>query len=359
MRVLIADDEERYRDYLRAGLAQHGHEVTTVDTGRVAIDYGVRYRPQVLVTDWMLNNHIHGLRVSSVLRAVDPRLQTIVITGFPSDDLERDAKHSGVFRFLEKPFEVDELVEAVHHAGAIKPTGQIALFGVLEVDAVGRIVNTNCKSREMLAATAAGPGAKHLEELFGDAAITHLVESNERWLCVEPAADRGIAWLVRSKTWPDGGIMVILPSAAAALQSDPLIATLLEIDGPRQVEWPFSDHVLVMDDVREVRALCAQLLEQVGCVCYKADDEDLALKLVGADPHVGVVILDHEMSIGDLGGLVAKLRAARPGIKIIGTSAHSRSREFKAIGVNCFLDKGWQIADLIAAVRDEAVPQAD
>ena len=44
MRVLIADDEERYRDYLRVSLAEHGYEVSTVDTGRVAIDHGVLRR---------------------------------------------------------------------------------------------------------------------------------------------------------------------------------------------------------------------------------------------------------------------------------------------------------------------------
>ena len=188
MRVLIADDEERYRDYLRASLAAQGHDVSTVDAGRVAIDHGVRFRPQVLVTDWMLSDDIHGLRVSSVLRAVDPSLRAIVITGFPSTDLQRDARHSGVFRFIEKPFELEEMVEAVNSAGATKYTGAMALFGLIEVDSRGRIVNTNCKSHEMLARTVAGTNAQSLDELFGADAITHLVESNEQWVRIQPTA---------------------------------------------------------------------------------------------------------------------------------------------------------------------------
>ena len=64
MRGLSADDEERYRDYLRASLAAQGHDVSTVDAGRVAIDHGVRFRPQVLVPDWMLRADLPGLRVS-------------------------------------------------------------------------------------------------------------------------------------------------------------------------------------------------------------------------------------------------------------------------------------------------------
>jgi DNA-binding NtrC family response regulator len=350
MRILIADDEQRYRDFLRAGLAEHGHEVTTVDTGRVAIDYGVRYRPQVLVTDWMLANHIHGLRVSNVLRAVDPGLQTIMISGFPSADLQRDAKHSGVFRFIEKPFEVGELIEAVNSAAAVKNSGQMALFGLLQVNATGRIIHRNSRARRMLAATTAGSEAERLEELFGNDVITYLVESNERWIRSEPASGRPLQWLLRSKTWPDGGLLVMLPSASSSLLTDPLIATLLEIDQPHPVAWPFADHVLVIDDIREVRALCTQLLEQVGCVCYKAEDEELAVKLLHADPEIGVVLLDYEMSIADLGGFVATLESIRPGIKIVGTSAADLRDEFQSLGVDRYLDKGWRIEDLIEVV---------
>jgi len=350
VRVLIADDEERYRDYLRASLAEQGHDVSTVDAGRVAIDYGVRFRPHVLVTDWMLRDHIHGLRVANVLRAVDPSMQAIVITGFPSSDLQRDARHSGVFRFIEKPFELDDMVDAVRGAAATKHTGAIALFGVIEVDSRGRIVNTNCKSRDMLSRTRAGPDAQRLDELFGAEAIRYLVESNENWLAIRPAAREPVEWLMRSKTWPDGGILVVIPASASSLQGDPLIETLLEVDHPRDVHWPFQDHVLVMDDIREVRSLCAQLLEQVGCVCYKAESEELAFKLFRADEEIGVVILDYEMSLDNLGGFVKELKAIRPDVKVVGTSAEDDQRAFKAIGVDRYLDKGWQLSDLITVV---------
>ena len=348
--MLIADDEERYRDYLRASLAEQGFEVSTVDTGRIAIDYGVRFRPQVLITDWMLHDHIHGLRVSNVLRAVDPQLRAIVITGFPSTDLQRDAKHSGVFRFIEKPFELADMVAAVNEAGATKHTGQMALFGVVEVNSVGTIINTNCKAREMLGETAVGAEAMRLEDLFGESAITHLVDANTRWVELSPTAHQPISWFLRSKTWPDGGILVLLPTTSASLQGDPLIETLLEINRPRSIEWPFKDHVLVIDDVREVRSLCAQLLEQVGCLCYKAENEELALKLFRADEKIGVVILDYEMPIDDMGGFVDELARIRPGIKIVGTSASDHRLEFRELGVRRYLDNGWQITDLIETV---------
>ncbi len=351
MRVLIADDEERYRDYLRASLAERGHDVSTVHTGRVAIDYGVRFRPDVLVTDWLLDDDIHGLRVSNVLRAVDPSLQAIVITGFPSTDLQRDARHSGIFRFMEKPFELEDMVDAVRTAGNKKNTGAVALFGFLEVDAGGSIVNKNCKARQMLGQTSAGANATRLDELLEADAISSLVQSNEEWIGVRPASRGTDEWLMRSRTWSDGGIVVLLPQASASLQRDPLIETLLEIDEPRDLQWPFEDHVLVLDNVREVRGLSAQLLEQVGCVAYKAENEELALKLFNADDDIGVVLLDYEMPLPELGAFVRTLTDTRPEVKIVGTSAEDQRRAFRRLGVERYLDKGWRLADLITAIE--------
>ena len=63
-KVLIVDDERSYRDYLGRFLAREGHEVQLAATGREAIDGGCRFRPDVLVVDWMLKDHVHGLQVT-------------------------------------------------------------------------------------------------------------------------------------------------------------------------------------------------------------------------------------------------------------------------------------------------------
>ena len=105
--------------------------------------------------------------------------------------------------------------------------------------------------------------------------------------------------------------------------------------------------------VHRPHCLCGpepQLLEQVGCVCYKADHEELALKLFRADEEIGVVILDYEMSVDDLGEFAEQLVAIRPGVKIVGTSAEDHRRTFRSMSIERYLDKGWHIADLIAAV---------
>ena len=51
MRILVVDDEKRYRAYLGSMLDARGYEVAVAGTGREAIDTGIRFRPDLLLTD--------------------------------------------------------------------------------------------------------------------------------------------------------------------------------------------------------------------------------------------------------------------------------------------------------------------
>ena len=116
MRVLVVDDEPRYRAYLREFLGSQGHEVAVAETGAEAVGIGIRFQPELLLTDWMLRDHSHGRHISSALRAIDPGMPTILMTGFASEELRAEARRSRVFQFIEKPFEVDALRLAVLRA---------------------------------------------------------------------------------------------------------------------------------------------------------------------------------------------------------------------------------------------------
>ena len=53
--------------------------------------------------------------------AMDPRLQILLMTGFPSAEIREEADRARVFRFLEKPVGLDEVARAV--ADAIREAG--------------------------------------------------------------------------------------------------------------------------------------------------------------------------------------------------------------------------------------------
>ena len=169
---------------------------------------------------------------------------------------------------------------------------------------------------------------------------------------VAPLAKKPVVWWARSKTWPDGAILVLLPADQEMLQEDALLKMLLGVDSPGAVPWPMQDHVIVIDDVDRTRSLCAQLLEKAGCVCYKADNQELALKLLRADKKLGVALLDYEMSGQDFPSRVKELRDARPGLKIVGKGVGDHRDELAAVGIERYLDKGWDRGDLVDLLAD-------
>ncbi|MCH7868856.1 MAG: response regulator [Myxococcales bacterium] len=118
IRVLIVDDEPSYRDYLERFLTREGYDVRTASTGQEALAIGKDFLPQVILADWMLKDHIHGLQVAESLREIKPDLQILLMTGFPSSEIRKEADRAEVFRFLEKPFGLDEVSAAIAAATA-------------------------------------------------------------------------------------------------------------------------------------------------------------------------------------------------------------------------------------------------
>jgi len=113
IRVLIVDDEPSYRDYLERFLAREGYDVRTASTSEEALSIGREFSPAVVLADWMLKDHVHGLQVAESLREFCPDLRIVLMTGFPSSEIRKEADRARVFQFLEKPFGLDEVAEAI------------------------------------------------------------------------------------------------------------------------------------------------------------------------------------------------------------------------------------------------------
>lgn len=348
MKVLVVDDEHHFCDYLSRSLAREGYQVATAHSGREAIDVGTHFRPNVLVTDWMLKNHLHGIHVSRALQAVDPELQTILVTGYPSDDLEVAADRADVFRLLRKPFRIQEVLTAVQTAAHTPPVKRSSSrFAVLQIDADGTIVFANAEARKLL--NAAGPsGVGNFHELLEPAQVALLHKAEAQWLEVSVRGPERALWYLRSKQLPDkGAVFVILPRNLAQERNNPVIRMLLAANGPEQSSWPFDDHVLIIDDEQVIRSLQTRLLERIGCACFAAGSQELALRLFKDDPKIGVVLLDYAMPQIDLGQLIGKLRAVRPTVKIVGNSGQASAGDFAALGVHRFLQKPWRVSELV------------
>ena len=117
-KVLIVDDESACRESLHLLLSFEDFEVETAANVQEALEAGRRFVPDVLIVDWMLKDTMDGIQVAEAVRAVNPELQTIVITGYPSAELAARLKGFDCTDHLEKPFRPGELVAATHKAAA-------------------------------------------------------------------------------------------------------------------------------------------------------------------------------------------------------------------------------------------------
>ncbi|MBN1824972.1 MAG: response regulator [Candidatus Eisenbacteria bacterium] len=127
-RVLIIDDEAEIRRNLTVGLTQEGFTCTACPDGISAIhelhasrEKGIGYG--YLITDIFMPD-IDGLKILKVIKAEFPDLPVLVITGFGNEMLEQTALAELNTGFLDKPFEISDLVKAL---GELTPGSTTAL----------------------------------------------------------------------------------------------------------------------------------------------------------------------------------------------------------------------------------------
>jgi len=116
-RVLVIDDEAEIRRNLTIGLTSEGYSVTACPDGISAVhelnrarNEGVGY--DYLVTDIFMPD-IDGMKILKVIKNQFPDLPVLVITGFGDDRLKFTALAESNTGYLDKPFEIPDLVQAL------------------------------------------------------------------------------------------------------------------------------------------------------------------------------------------------------------------------------------------------------
>jgi PAS domain S-box-containing protein len=120
-RVLVMDDEELVRDVLGAMLSALGYEpVLTADGAAAVKEYeaaiksGRRY--DLVVLDLTVRAGMGGKDAVQQLRALDPRINALVSSGYSNDPVLSDYKRFGFSGVVSKPYRIEELSEALRDA---------------------------------------------------------------------------------------------------------------------------------------------------------------------------------------------------------------------------------------------------
>ncbi|MBI3184622.1 MAG: response regulator [Myxococcales bacterium] len=108
--ILVVEDDEELRDLLTQTIEGLGYAVETASHGLKAIDHVRRRRPDLVLFDLQMPV-CDGVRLHEELVALSFPVERLVLMS-AADDGRRRASSMGV-RFLKKPFDVDQLREAL------------------------------------------------------------------------------------------------------------------------------------------------------------------------------------------------------------------------------------------------------
>ena len=112
-RILVVDDEGLARRMMTRAIGAAGHFCASTGSGEEAIELLELQQFDLAVIDKNLPD-VSGLEVARRARGLTRKVPVIVVTGFPSDSSEREARRLGAARYMVKPFETAELQREVH-----------------------------------------------------------------------------------------------------------------------------------------------------------------------------------------------------------------------------------------------------
>jgi CheY-like chemotaxis protein len=111
--ILIVDDDEDCRAALREVLEEDGMNVVEAANGRAALDYLVSHdAPSLIILDVVMPV-ISGWQLLTILRNYY-RLSRIPVLILSGCDVPVSVDSQLVSRFMPKPYDVSDLVKAVH-----------------------------------------------------------------------------------------------------------------------------------------------------------------------------------------------------------------------------------------------------
>ncbi|NOZ85538.1 MAG: response regulator [Deltaproteobacteria bacterium] len=114
--VLIVDDEEIVCKRLYSSLTKHGYEVETFTDPQKAMDHFAENRKfDIVVTDIRMEG-LDGLDILNAVRVLKPGTKTIMITGYATMEVAREAQTKGAFDLIAKPFKPKDLLKLLDKA---------------------------------------------------------------------------------------------------------------------------------------------------------------------------------------------------------------------------------------------------
>ena len=114
LKVLLVEDFEDTRLFMRLELEEQGFIVFEAENGQVAVESAIRENPDVILMDLTLPL-MDGFAATKLIRQNEQlkNVPIIAVTAHQESDFRNDAKASGFDAYVTKPIDVNWLKELI------------------------------------------------------------------------------------------------------------------------------------------------------------------------------------------------------------------------------------------------------
>jgi DNA-binding NtrC family response regulator len=113
--IIVIDDEEIVGKRLKPALEKHGDVVEIFDDSGKALERLKEQHFDIVITDIRMEG-IDGLEVLEYVTNHSPKTKVIMITGYATVEVAREAMAKGAFDFIAKPFKPNDLKAIIKKA---------------------------------------------------------------------------------------------------------------------------------------------------------------------------------------------------------------------------------------------------
>jgi len=115
LKIMVIDDENIVGKRLKPALEKTGDIVETFEEGEAALARFAQEPFDIVVTDIRMEK-IDGIEILERILAQSGRTKVIIITGYATVEIAREALSKGAFDFIAKPFKPSDLREIIERA---------------------------------------------------------------------------------------------------------------------------------------------------------------------------------------------------------------------------------------------------
>ena len=115
LKIMVIDDENIVGKRLKPALEKTGDTVETFEDGEKALSRFIESPFDIVVTDIRMEK-IDGIEILEKILDKSPGTKVIMITGYATVEVAREALSKGAFDFIAKPFKPGDLRDIIRRA---------------------------------------------------------------------------------------------------------------------------------------------------------------------------------------------------------------------------------------------------